>query len=166
MSDWVLLGKIIGLHGLQGWVKIFSYTCERAGIADYKPLYLSMRGEWRPVELEQSRLQGKGVAFKFAGYDDRDAAVVLLGCDIAVPRAQLPEPEPGEYYWADLEGLRVETVAGVELGTVERLFETGANDVLVVKGERERLIPFIQGRVVVGIDLEQGLIRVDWDPDF
>ncbi len=58
------------------------------------------------------------------------------------------------------------TLSGELLGTVDHLVETGANDVLVVKGDRERLVPFISGQVVVGVDLAAGEIRVDWDKDF
>ena len=165
MAKWVVVGRIVGLHGIGGWVKIFSYTETRLGIIDYDPLYLSISGKWQPVALEAGQGHGKGVIGKFAGYDDRAAAAGLLGCLIAVRREQLPELKPGEYYRADLEGLRVETIGGAELGTVERLIETGANDVIVVKGERERLIPFIQD-VVAEIEIEKGLLRVDWDPEF
>lgn len=166
MPDWVLLGRVAGLHGLQGWVKVFSHTQPRKGIVNYDPLYVASKGEWRPLCVEEARQQGKGVVLKFVGYADRDAATALLGCDIAVRREQLPPPSPGEYYWADLLGLRVVTVDGMELGRVQNLLETGANDVIVVAGERERLIPFLQGTVVVAIDLDQGLLRVDWDPAF
>jgi len=166
VSAWVVLGRITGLYGVQGWVKVFSYTEPRAGIIGYDPLYLDGQGDWRPCRIEEGRLQGKGVIIKFAGYDDRDAATALLGRDIAVRREQLAPLNAGEYYWSDLEGLRVMTVGGVVLGVVERLFETGANDVMVVAGERERLIPFIAGDVIVEIDLTGGVMRVDWDPDF
>ena len=118
-------------------------------------------------EVEVGRPQGKGVVAKLAGCDDRDAAEALIGCEIAVRRDQLPETTaPGEHYWTDLVGLRVETVDGIDLGTIERLFETGSNDVMVVQGERERLIPYIWDEVVREVDLEGGRMRVAWDPDF
>lgn len=166
MSDWVVLGQIRGLYGVQGWVKVFSHTQPRGRILDYDPLYLRIRGEWQVVEIEEGRLQGKGVVLKLSGYDNRDVAAGLLGCDIAIRREQLPPLPAGEYYWAELKGLRVVTGDGVELGKIERLFETGANDVIVVAGERERLIPFLQGKVIKRIDLEQGVMQVDWDPTF
>lgn len=161
-----MLGRITGLYGVQGWVKVFSYTEPRGGIIDYAPLYLADQGGWRPCQVAEGRLQGRGVILRFAGYDDRNAAVALLGRDLAVRREQLAPLTAGEYYWSDLEGLRVITVGGVELGVVARLFETGANDVMVVAGERERLIPFITGDVIIEVDLAGGVIRVDWDPDF
>ncbi|MEI2743276.1 MAG: ribosome maturation factor RimM [Candidatus Competibacter sp.] len=166
MSDWVVLGRVSGLFGVQGWVRVFSHTEPRDGIIGYKPIYMRQAGEWQPVEIEEGRAHGAGVVLKFLGCDDRDRAATLIQSEIAVRRSQLPPPGPGEYYWTDLEGLRVVTVGGIELGTVASLFATGANDVIVVRGERERLIPFIRPDVIVEIDLENRCLRVDWDPDF
>lgn len=160
------MGRVAGLYGLRGWLKVFSYTEPRSRIIDYNPLFMNIAGRWRAADVEDGRAHSKGVIIKLVGYDDRDAAASLIGCDIAVRRDQLPEPEPGEYYWADLEGLRVVTVNGVELGTVHHLLKTGANDVMVITDERERLIPFVRDEVIVDIDLEQGVMRVDWDPEF
>ncbi len=166
VSDWVLVGQIAGLYGITGWVKVISHTQPRAGILDYNPLYLNNSGGWQPIEVQAGRLQGKGVILKLGGYADRNASAPLLGRNIAIRREQLPPLPPDEYYWTDLQGLRVVTQHGVALGTVERLFETGANDVLVVGGERERLIPFIPGEVILKVDLAQGIMQVDWDPTF
>lgn len=166
MSDWVIVGRITGLYGLHGWVRVFSHTQPRERIGEYHPLYLQNKGEWRPIDVQEVRLHSGGILLKLDGYADRMAATRLLGCDLAIRREQLPALGADEYYWVDLEGLRVFTVDGVELGRVERLFETGANTVVVVAGERERLIPFIRGDVIKRIDLAQGLMEVDWDPDF
>ncbi len=166
MSDWVVLGRVSGLFGVNGWVRVFSHTNPREGIIRYSPVFLNRQGEWRAFEIEAGRAHGAGVVLKFVGCDDRDRAITLLQSDIAVRRAQLPPPEPGEYYWTDLQGLRVVTLDGVELGIVASLFATGANDVIVVRGERERLLPFVRDQVVVEVDLERRLLRVDWDPDF
>lgn len=165
-GDWVVLGQIAGLFGVRGWVKLRSFTDPRSGILDYHPLHLAGTDGWRPLTLEQGQPHGQGLLAKFIGIDDRDAAAALVGRELAIRRGQLPPTLPGEYYWTDLEGLRVITPDGVELGRVERLFETGANDVLVVTGERERLIPFVRDRVVKQIDLARGVLQVDWDPDF
>jgi 16S rRNA processing protein RimM len=160
------MGRVSGLHGVRGWVRVFSYTQPREGIVDYDPLYLNIQGQWRPQFLEEGCFHGKGVIAKFLGCDDRDSAMTLMNCAIAVRREQLPSLGSDEYYWADLEGLRVVTVEGIELGVVNHLFETGANDVVVVSGDRERLIPFIREQVIVEISLEKGFMRVDWDPAF
>ncbi len=166
MAEWVIVGRIVGFFGVQGWAKVFSYTRERAGILGYNPWFVKVHGQWQEMELEDSRLHGKGIVVKFAGFDDRDAIARFLDCDLAVRRAQLPTLEEGEYYWNDLLGLRVLTLDRIELGVVERLFETGANDVLVVRGEREHLVPFLLPEVITDIDLEQGIMRVDWDSEF
>jgi 16S rRNA processing protein RimM len=162
----LLVGRISGVFGVKGWVKVYSYTEPRDNIMNYPRWYLKRGGQWQPVELEAGRKHGKAVVVKLEGVDDRDAALALRDVDIAIDRAELERLGPEEYYWADLIGLRVVTLEGVELGRVGRLMETGANDVLVVEGDRERLIPYIRDQVIESIDLETGEIRVDWDPEF
>lgn len=162
----VVLGRISGLFGVQGWVRIFSETQPRENIVTYRPWYVGRPGHMRPMTVAEGRRHGKGVVARLEGITDRDAASALVGAQIAIRRDQLPTLAEDEYYWSDLEGLRVTTVDGVELGVVDHLMETGANDVLVVKGDRERLIPFLRGDVVVDVDLQGGVLRVDWDPEF
>lgn len=161
-----MLGRISGLFGVKGWVKIHSDTSPREGILGYKLWYLKKPGGWESTKLLAGRVQGKGVVALLSGCEDRDQAVGLIGLDIAIRREQLPKLKPGEYYWSDLEGLRVETIEGVDLGVVSHLFETGANDVLVVTGDRERLIPYTPGEAIREVDLKAGRILVDWDADF
>ena len=161
------VGKIVGLHGVDGWLKIESYTEPRLRIFAYRPWRLVLAGSETEVPSAQGHEQGKGIVAKLPGCDDRDAAAKLIGAAIHVPRSALPKPGRGEYYWTDLEGLDVVTVDCVALGKVSHLFATGANDVLVVRdGIRERLIPFVTGQFVKAVDLEEGLITVDWDPEF
>lgn len=162
----VIVGRIGGLHGVRGWLKVYSHTEPRGRILDYGPWLVQGEDDGLTVEVEDGREHGKGIVVKLKGYDDRDAAARLLGRDIAVRRARLGAPAPGEYYWTDLEGLRVVTLEGRELGLIDHLFETGANDVVVVRGDRERLIPFVQGQVIRRIDIDAGVMEVDWDPDF
>jgi 16S rRNA processing protein RimM len=159
MAEPLVLGYISGLHGVQGWVKVFSYTDPRDNILNYSPWELAGRS----LKVEHGRIQGKGLVAKLSGIDDRDAAAVLLGAEIKVARERLPPLPEGEYYWADLCGLRVFDQAGRCLGVVDHLLETGANDVLVVKGEREILIPLVFGPVVKEVDLAGGSLRVDWE---
>jgi 16S rRNA processing protein RimM len=133
-------------------------------IFDYQPWLLG--DDEKPVTIVDGRKQGKGLAALLPGFDDRNRAAILVGQQICVERDQMPPTEEGEYYWADLEGLTVVTTGGLELGRVDRMMETGANDVMVVNGDRERLIPFVQGQYVKRVDLEAELIEVDWDPEF
>ncbi|WP_456404810.1 ribosome maturation factor RimM [Thiolapillus sp.] len=161
----VTLGRISGIHGVQGWLKIFSDTRPRENILKYSPWYLQRNQRWEKWIPVTGRRQGKLVLAKLQGCNDREAARELMDAEIAVQRAQLPKAKD-EFYWADLEGLQVITQQGVELGKVSHLFETGANDVLVVRGDRERLIPWIWKQVILDVDLEQGRMIVDWDPEF
>lgn len=170
-ADRVVIGRIAGLHGVRGWVKLFSHTAPRENLLAYVDVELghpdpaSGQG-WSPAKLLEGRRQGKTLVARIEGIEDRDAAAAWIGADIAVARAALPPAEAGEYYWVDLIGLAVENIDGESFGTVGSLIETGAHDVLVVQGDRERLIPFAVGPIVKGVDLERGLIRVDWAADY
>ena len=161
----VVLGCITGPHGIRGWVKVRSGTEPPAGILRYVPWQIRRNGRWSVVAVAEGQAQGRSVTVRLAGCRDRDEAGEYRGCEIAVERSQLPEVDEDEFYWTDLVGLRVVTTDGVVLGEVERMMETGANDVMVVQGEGERLIPFLPGAVVQSVDLQRGAILVEWCPD-
>lgn len=165
-QDLVAVGKIVGLYGVHGWVKVFSHTDPKENIFSYAPWLVQIRGEWQSTKVLSGRTQGKGLVAQLEGSGDRDQARLFIGAEIAVLKSQLPKPAAGEYYWSDLIGLEVVTLGGQALGKVDHLLDTGANDVLVVQGERERLIPFVRGQYVHEIDLDAGTMRVDWDPEF
>lgn len=160
----LVLGRISGVYGVRGWVKVFSETEPRENILTYSPWYLG--ASRAACKVATGRLQGKGLVARIEGCEDRDRAADLVGQEISVRRDQLPPSHADEFYWADLEGLSVETLDGTPLGRIDRLFATAANDVLVVKGERERLLPFVWEQVVKEVDFELGRMRVDWDPEF
>ena len=164
-EDIVLLGRVVGLFGVKGWVKVFSYTDPRQAILDYETWWLDLNGRRTQVRLAEGKRHGKSVIVRFDGVNDRDSAAGWLEADISVPRDQLPELEEGSFYWSDLEGLTVVNLGGDTLGCVEQLLETGAHDVLVVKGEQEILIPFVIGDIVKEVSLAEGLVRVDWEWD-
>lgn len=161
----VILGRISGLFGVKGWVKVYSYTDPREAVLDYDRWLLSGKNGWQEATVAEGQRHGKTVIVRINGYDDRDKAAGLIGTEIGVPRDELPETDSDQYYWSDLEGLSVVDRHGTELGKVDYLLETGANDVMVVKGETERLIPFVMDKVVLGVDLAKGEIRVDWEWD-
>lgn len=166
MPDRLLaMGRIVGVFGVEGWVKVESFTEPRENLGRYRPWHVVKGAVDHEAATPRLRAHGKGLVAKLDGIDDRDAAAALIGAEIRIARACLPRPKPGEYYWADLEGLAVRTVDGVELGSVSHLIATGANDVLVVRGDRERLVPYIAD-VVRRVDPGAGLIEVDWDPEF
>lgn len=165
-QDFIQVGKISGVFGVKGWLKIFSHTEPKENILNYKNWLLKKNGQDKPVKALGGQLQGKGVIARLEGIEDKDQALGLMGWDIYISHEQLPALAKNEYYWADLIGLAVENLEGVQLGKIESLLETGANDVLVIKGERERAVPFLQGQIVKSIDLAAAKMIVDWDPDF
>jgi 16S rRNA processing protein RimM len=158
----IVLGRVGAPHGVRGWVRIISDTAPAENILRYRPWLVGDA----PMEVLEAHRHGKALVACFPGCADRDAAAALTNRDIAVYRDQLPPPRADEFYWADLEGLSVLTTEGQDLGQVSHLFATGANDVLVVQGERERLLPFVWGDVIKDVDFERRSMRVDWDPDF
>jgi len=144
---------------------VFSYTQPREAIIDYDRWLLKKSGSWQATSVAAGKRHGKLVVAQLEGVEDRDQAAELVGCDIAVARNDLPKAEDGSYYWADLEGLQVVHRDGTEIGRVAYLMETGANDVLVTEGKRERLIPFIAEEVILDVDFVKGVISVDWEWD-
>lgn len=171
VEDLIVLGKITSVHGVRGEVKIYSFTDPIDNLLDYPAWTLKRDGEVRQAELVSGRLQGKVLVAKLKGLDDREVARTFAGFDICVPRALLPDLEDGEYYWHQLEGLKVIDLQGQLLGRIDHLLETGSNDVMVVKpcpgslDDRERLLPYTE-QCVQKVDLAAGEMRVDWDADF
>ena len=160
----VSLGFICGVHGLKGWIKVHSWTRPREAILNYQPWLLGK--EQKPVRISEGALQGKRVVALLPGSENRAQARDQVGLEIAVFREQMPELSAEAYYWTDLEGLSVVTKEGAQLGHIERMMETPAHDVMVITGERERLIPFVWGQYVISVDLDAGHLVVDWDPEF
>lgn len=161
----VIVGRIAGVFGVKGWLRIYSFTDPPEAILKYGPWLV---GDELPStrRVVEGGAHGRGVIAHLEGVDDRDLARELVGSTIRVPRKQFGQTRPGEYYWSDLLGLQVVNEEGIVLGRVADLLATGANDVLVVQGERRRLVPFLPDRVVKSVDLAGGAIRVAWDEDF
>jgi 16S rRNA processing protein RimM len=161
----VTVGRVSGVHGVKGWLKIRSFTEPPANITSFEEWLLRRGGAIERLEVEATSVAAGRVAAKLRGIDDRDAARTWIGAEIAVERSRLPPPGPDEYYWTDLEGLEVRTVEGERLGAVDHLIATGANDVLVLD-EGGRLIPFVLGSVVRSVDVGAGVIVVDWSAEY
>ncbi|CAG7856783.1 hypothetical protein MCAMS1_01402 [biofilm metagenome] len=162
----IQVGLISGVFGIKGWLKIASYTAPKDNILNYKPWLLKKGNEEKTVKVIAGKLQGKGLIAQIDGINDRDQAQLLIGWAVYINHAQLPALKKGEYYWADLVGLEVENTDGIHFGKVESLIETGSNDILLVNGDKERAIPFLQGQTIQSIDLVAGKMIVDWDADF
>ena len=170
-EDLVVLGKIVSVHGVKGDVKVYSFTEPLTNVLNYPHWTLKRDGEVKQVEVASGRLQGKVLVAKLKGLDDREVARTFAGFDICVPRSQLPELSDGDYYWYQLEGLKVIDQAGQLLGKIDHLFETGANDVMVVRATpdsvdgEERMIPWHRD-IVQLVDLQAGQMTVNWGADY
>jgi 16S rRNA processing protein RimM len=165
-EDLVVMGYVSGAFGIQGWINLVADTEHPDSLFEYDVWWIGRNGRWQAYHFANGAIHTKKLAAKLDGVDDRDAAFALKGCEIAIPRSLMPQAGADEYYWSDLEGLAVVNTQGEKLGVVHKLFETGANDVMVVRdAEVERLLPFV-GAVVLKVDLAARLISVDWGLDY
>lgn len=175
-----IAGKLTGVYGVKGWVKMHSYTEPAENIFNYAPWFLAEQNGTitsGPIVIDGYRSHGKGLIVHIKGVADRDQAALYCQRLIAVDMGTLPALPENEYYWHQLEGLKVLSVSdrqednAVLLGTIREMMETGANDVMVVApcngsiDQRERLLPYVDAHVL-RVDLQAGNILVDWDPDF
>lgn len=159
------MGRIVGPFGVQGWIKVKPFTELPDALGRFDAWVVWAPEGWQVRSLEGFELHSKGPVGKIAGCDDRDAAERLRERDVAVPRQALGEAEQGTWFQVDLVGLEVVEEGGGVLGRVESFFETGQTSVMVVRGERERMIPFVPG-FVKSVDREARRITVDWKPDY
>ena len=165
-NDWVIIGRFGRPHGIKGLLTVISFTEPRDNISSYTDWHANINHQWQPLKLLHLEMNNKSILTQVEGNQDRDAVARLTNIDIAVKRHQLPSLQQGEYYWHQLVGMRVVTQEGTALGTVTEMMSTGANDVMVVVGEKRHLIPYLPGTAVIEINDTQRLITVDWDVDF
>lgn len=175
-DDLLVIGRLTAVYGLKGWLKVYSYTDPMENLLNYEHCFVQRHGQWQPVEIEAGRPHGKGLVLKLRGVETPEQGAGFTGCELAIPLTELPALPDNEYYWRQLIGLQVVVDhperGRLVLGRVDHLMETGANDVLVVRGDehsidrRERLIPYLPDNVVLEVDLTTQTMRVDWDPDF
>ena len=163
----IVMGRIVAPYGLKGWVRIEPYSAVPDSLSAYPSWWVGRNDDWREVKVAQSVLQhGASLVARFEGCEERNAALALKGCDVAVKRDALPQNAYNEFYWADLIGLKVVNGKDEEFGVVAELFENGAHPVMrVVAGETERLLPFVE-QVVLQVDMAAGRIRVEWELDW
>lgn len=171
----LIVGQISGVFGVHGWVKIFSHTEPRDNILKYDPWLIKQKDGWKSISLIKGRKQGKTIVAQLEKIDDRELAHAMIGCEIAIQVNQLKKLDDNDYYWRELTGLTVINTQGIEFGKVASMMATGANDVIVVKlnadlaskqKESEILIPYLLDSVIKEVNLEDRLIRVDWDEEF
>ena len=161
----VILGRIVGTFGVEGWIKVQSHTDPPENILKYAIWQLGREGDWTATEVAEGRATHKGVLARLEGVSTPEDARIHVGAEVGVRRAELPPPTPGEYYWSDLEGLTAMTPEGVSLGRIDHFRTTPGGTVVVVRGERERWIPFVRERILK-IELEAGRVVLDWAVDW
>jgi 16S rRNA processing protein RimM len=159
------MGRVVGAFGVNGWVKVKVFTESADTLGTFRRWQVQSAQGWREMDLEDFEVHSKGPVAKLAGCDDRVAADRLRGAEVAVTRGELGDAEEGTLYWVDLVGLEVVDQGGARLGEVEGLLESGETSVLVVKGAKERLIPFVP-QYVKAVDREARRITVDWKADY
>lgn len=159
------MGRIAAPFGIKGWVKVQPFSDDPGTLMDLESWRVGRGERQTHYSVEVIQDHGNILVAKLVGVDDRDAAFALRGHEISVARSELPPPEENEFYWSDLIGLKVVNREGIELGRVDSLLETGAQDVLVIKGKREHLIPFVAA-IVGTVDVAGGTIEVDWGEDY
>ncbi len=160
-DDLILLGKVVGTHGIRGELRVVCYSGEYDTLIGLSELHLrGAQGELQELPIASVRVHSGKALVKLCRYDDINAVNHLVGREVVVQRSQLPELEDDEYYWHDLIGLRVLMESGEELGTLAEIFATGSNDVYVVRsGKREYMIPALED-VVREINLTAGTMKV------
>jgi 16S rRNA processing protein RimM len=161
----VVMGRVSAPHGVKGWIKVQPFTQEIDGLLGYTRWWLGSDRAWWQHRIAESAVHGVLVLARLEGCTDREAAVALKGAAVAIPRRLLPENREGEYYWSDLLGMEVFNRCGERLGRIAKVLETGANDVLVLEGEKELLVPFV-GSVILNVDLADRRMLVDWELDY
>lgn len=164
-KDRVVVAKVGRVHGIQGWVRINSFTEPPENVLNYKDWWILHHNQWQLLEKQASKIQNQEILIKIKNCNNREQAQFYTNDLIAVPRESLPLLSSEEYYWSDLIGMRVMNEQKIDLGIVDHLFSTGSNDVLVLTGEKERLIPYTED-AIKQIDLQNKIITVDWDSEF
>ncbi|MCA0402625.1 MAG: ribosome maturation factor RimM [Proteobacteria bacterium] len=165
-SDWIVIGRFGRAHGVKGLVTVHSFTHPRDNILGYTDWHAYISKQWQPINITSLEANTKSILARVEGYALREQVASLTNIEIAIKRSQLPELEPGEYYWHDLVGMQVVNLQGMILGNIIEMLGTGANDVMIIEGEKRRLVPYLPGTYVINIDKDRRLITVDWDMDF
>lgn len=165
----ITIGQLGRPHGVKGMQKMQVFGGENIDLRKNTSWLIKGKSEdWRPIKAETVEVKSGYVLVKLEGVNDRDAAKALTNKEVGISASQLPQLPEGEFYWNELIGLKVINKAGITLGKVVDLMETGSNDVLVIESEKgeEQLIPYLPDDCVLDVDLKARQMTVDWDEDF
>lgn len=162
----IIIGRFGAVFGLKGWIKVISFTNPPENVLNYQPWLVQQKHEWQVVEFAESKIQHKTIIVRLPDCHEPEQAKTYTNKNIAIEHGALPTLSANEYYWEDLKGLKVINKQNEELGIVDSVMATGANDVLVVMQDRtQRLIPFVKP-FILQVDLKERRIMVDWEKDF
>ncbi|MGL5743181.1 MAG: ribosome maturation factor RimM [Legionella sp.] len=165
-ENWIVIARFGRPHGVKGFVTVHSFTEPRDNVLKYAVWHAFINNKWEPIKLVRAEVQNKSIIVQIEGYPEREMAGRLTNIEIAISKEQLEELKPGEYYWHQLIGMNVINQQGQPFGKITEIIPTGANDVLVVEGDKKHLIPYLPGQFILDIDTNQQTITVDWDLDF
>ncbi|ASQ47130.1 ribosome maturation factor RimM [Legionella clemsonensis] len=166
VTERIIVGRFGRPHGIKGFIAVHSFTDPRDNILRYTDWHVYLNKQWQPLKILHVEMNEKFILAQIEGYSEREQVASLTNADIAVSRDQLPALEEGEYYWHELINMQVVNQQGILLGTVVEIMPTGANDVLVIQGEKRYLVPYLPGQFIADINASQRIITVDWDPEF
>lgn len=164
------MGRVLGPYGVAGWLKVEVFTEAPGALVEYAQWWLRPPGasQWLAFTCTEGRVHGDVLIVRLAGFNDREQAFAVRGCEIGVPRSALPAPAGDEVYWADLVGCAVSNRKGEVLGMVEAVTAHGAHPLLQVRSPgdgAQRLIPYVPA-VVDAVDVAARRIEVDWGVDY
>ena len=159
-SEKILIAKIQAHQGLNGWLKIYSYSESIEKFSKYKYFFVLNNKKYIRLDVEDS-LINKSIKIKFKNFNSREDSNDYIGKDIYISEDQLDKLKENQFYWNDLIGLNVYLDNEEKIGVVADMIETGSNDVLVIKGDDEILIPYIFGESVKNVIIDENKIIID-----
>ena len=160
----IYLGRITGVHGIKGWLKIQSFSSPPENILNYPIWIINHQGEEDFYSIERGRKHHNKIIVKLEKIDDRTTAESLINSKILILRSDLPKLSNENYYWSDLVGLSVLSSEEEVIGKIESLIATGANDVMVINTSKDErvLVPFVMHEIIKEVNVELNYIKIDW----
>ena len=165
-DDLIIIGKFGSAHGINGFVKIHSFTEPADNILNYQPWLVKQGKNWVSKTFDKVEKRNKFYIAKMEDCQDRNDAEKYVNCEIATHKDHLPKLNESEFYWHELIDMTVINKEQITLGKVTQVLQTGSNDVLIIDGEKRHLIPFLLENFIIKIDRKKSEITVDWDIDF
>ncbi len=156
----ILIAKIQAHQGLNGWLKIYSYSETEEKFSNYTHFFVLNNRNYDQLDIEDIKID-KSIKIKFRSINSREDAERFIDKSLYIEADQLEKLNDNEYYWKDLIGLDVYIEEGEKIGVISDIIETGSNDVLVIQGEKELLVPYIYGQSIKNVFLNDNKVVID-----